>query len=137
MTCRSRRRSAGSRPISPGWSPRASSSASAISRGASRAGCLAMGGTFFEELGFYYVGPIDGHNLDQLIPVLENVRDAAEGPCLIHVVTQKGKGYAPAEASADKYHGVQKFDVVTGEQAKGAAGPPSYTSVFANALIEE
>jgi 1-deoxy-D-xylulose-5-phosphate synthase len=98
---------------------------------------LAMGGTLFEELGFYYVGPIDGHNLDQLIPVLENVRDAAEGPCLVHVVTQKGKGYAPAEASADKYHGVQKFNVVTGEQAKGAAGPPSYTNVFAQALIAE
>ena len=98
---------------------------------------MAMGGTFFEELGFYYVGPIDGHNLDQLIPVLENVRDAAEGPCLIHVVTQKGKGYAPAEQSADKYHGVQKFNVVTGEQAKGAAGPPSYTNVFAQALVAE
>ena len=91
----------------------------------------------FEELGFYYVGPIDGHNLDQLIPVLENVRDAAEGPCLVHVVTQKGKGYAPAEDSADKYHGVQKFNVVTGEQAKAAAGPPSYTDVFAKALIAE
>ncbi len=98
---------------------------------------MAMGGTLFEELGFYYVGPIDGHDLDQLVPVLENVRDAAEGPCLVHVVTQKGKGYAPAENSADKYHGVQKFNVVTGEQAKGAAGPPSYTSVFAKALIEE
>ncbi|MFA7595445.1 MAG: 1-deoxy-D-xylulose-5-phosphate synthase [Novosphingobium sp.] len=98
---------------------------------------MAMGGTLFEELGFYYVGPIDGHNLDQLIPVLENVRDAEEGPCLVHVVTQKGKGYAPAEASADKYHGVQKFDVITGEQVKGAAGPPSYTSVFARALIAE
>ena len=98
---------------------------------------MVMGGTLFEELGFYYVGPIDGHNLDQLIPVLENVRDADEGPCLIHVVTQKGKGYAPAEESADKYHGVQKFDVVTGEQAKAAAGPPSYTGVFAKALIAE
>ncbi|KRA80319.1 1-deoxy-D-xylulose-5-phosphate synthase [Altererythrobacter sp. Root672] len=98
---------------------------------------MAMGGTLFEELGFYYVGPIDGHDLDQLVPVLENVRDAAEGPCLIHVVTQKGKGYAPAENSADKYHGVQKFDVVTGEQTKSAGGPPSYTSVFAKALIEE
>ena len=98
---------------------------------------MAMGGTLFEELGFYYVGPVDGHNLDQLIPVLENVRDAAEGPCLVHVVTQKGKGYAPAEQSADKYHGVQKFNVVTGEQAKGAAGPPSYTNVFAQALIAE
>ncbi|MCK9540638.1 MAG: 1-deoxy-D-xylulose-5-phosphate synthase [Novosphingobium sp.] len=98
---------------------------------------MAMGGTLFEELGFYYVGPIDGHNLDQLIPILENVRDAAEGPCLIHVVTRKGKGYAPAEAAEDKYHGVQKFDVVTGEQAKSAAGPPSYTGVFAQALIAE
>jgi len=96
-----------------------------------------MGGTLFEELGFYYVGPIDGHDLDQLVPVLENVRDAAEGPCLVHVVTQKGKGYAPAENSADKYHGVVKFDVITGEQAKGAAGPPSYTGVFAKALIAE
>ncbi|MGC4250517.1 MAG: 1-deoxy-D-xylulose-5-phosphate synthase [Sphingobium sp.] len=98
---------------------------------------MAMGGTLFEELGFYYVGPIDGHNLDQLIPVLENVRDAAEGPCLIHVVTQKGKGYAPAEAAADKYHGVQKFDIITGAQAKAPPGPPSYTSVFAKALIAE
>ena len=98
---------------------------------------MAMGGTLFEELGFYYVGPIDGHNLDQLIPVLENVRDAAEGPCLVHVVTQKGKGYGPAEAAADKYHGVQKFDVITGEQAKSVAGPPSYTGVFAQALMAE
>jgi 1-deoxy-D-xylulose-5-phosphate synthase len=98
---------------------------------------MAMGGTLFEELGFYYVGPIDGHDLDQLIPVLENVRDAAEGPCLVHVVTRKGKGYGPAESSADKYHGVQKFDVITGEQAKSASGPPSYTSVFAKALIAE
>jgi 1-deoxy-D-xylulose-5-phosphate synthase len=98
---------------------------------------LAMGGTLFEELGFYYVGPIDGHNLDQLIPVLENVRDAAEGPCLVHVVTRKGKGYAPAEQSADKYHGVQKFDVITGEQVKSAGGPPSYTGVFAQALLAE
>jgi len=98
---------------------------------------MAMGGTLFEELGFYYVGPIDGHNLDQLIPVLENVRDAAEGPCLIHVVTKKGKGYAPAEAAADKYHGVQKFDVITGAQAKAPPGPPSYTSIFGKALIAE
>ncbi|WP_221791891.1 1-deoxy-D-xylulose-5-phosphate synthase [Aquisediminimonas sediminicola] len=98
---------------------------------------MAMGGTLFEELGFYYVGPVDGHNLDQLIPVLENVRDASEGPCLIHVVTQKGKGYAPAEAAEDKYHGVQKFDVVTGEQAKSPSGPPSYTNVFAKALMAE
>jgi 1-deoxy-D-xylulose-5-phosphate synthase len=98
---------------------------------------MATGGTLFEELGFYYVGPIDGHNLDHLIPVLENVRDAAEGPCLIHVVTKKGKGYAPAENAADKYHGVQKFDVVTGAQAKAPPGPPSYTSVFGRALIAE
>jgi 1-deoxy-D-xylulose-5-phosphate synthase len=97
---------------------------------------LAMGGTLFEELGFYYVGPIDGHDLDQLVPVLENVRDAAEGPCLIHVVTQKGKGYAPAENSADKYHGVQKFNVVTGEQTKGAAGPPAYQNVFGETLAK-
>ncbi|MFC3098308.1 1-deoxy-D-xylulose-5-phosphate synthase [Alteraurantiacibacter palmitatis] len=97
---------------------------------------MAMGGTLFEELGFYYVGPIDGHDLDQLIPVLENVRDAAEGPCLIHVVTQKGKGYAPAEASADKYHGVQKFDVITGEQKKGPAGPPAYQNVFGETLAK-
>ena len=98
---------------------------------------MAMGGTLFEELGFYYVGPIDGHNLDQLIPVLENVRDAAEGPCLVHVVTKKGKGYAPAEASADKYHGVQKFDVITGAQAKAPAGPPQYQNVFGEALARE
>jgi 1-deoxy-D-xylulose-5-phosphate synthase len=95
---------------------------------------MAMGGTLFEELGFYYVGPIDGHDLDQLVPVLENVRDAAEGPCLIHVVTQKGKGYAPAENSADKYHGVVKFDVVTGEQKKSAGGPPAYQNVFGDTL---
>ncbi|UVO54596.1 1-deoxy-D-xylulose-5-phosphate synthase [Sphingomonas sp. SUN039] len=97
---------------------------------------MAMGGTLFEELGFYYVGPIDGHNLEQLIPVLENVRDAAEGPCLIHVVTQKGKGYGPAEASADKYHGVQKFDVVSGVQAKAPPGPPSYQNVFGETLAK-
>ena len=96
-----------------------------------------MGGTLFEELGFYYVGPIDGHNLDHLIPVLENVRDNNTGPTLVHVVTQKGKGYAPAEASADKFHGVSKFNVLTGEQKKVAAGPPSYTKVFAEALIAE
>ena len=98
---------------------------------------MAMGGTLFEELGFYYVGPIDGHDLEQLVPVLENIRDAAEGPCLIHVVTKKGKGYVPAEESADKYHGVQKFDVVTGEQVKSAGGPPSYTGVFAKQLMAE
>jgi 1-deoxy-D-xylulose-5-phosphate synthase len=98
---------------------------------------MAIGGTLFEELGFYYVGPIDGHNLDHLIPVLENVRDAAEGPILIHVVTKKGHGYAPAEKAPDKYHGVQKFDVITGEQAKAEPGPPSYTAVFAKALLAE
>jgi 1-deoxy-D-xylulose-5-phosphate synthase len=94
------------------------------------------GGTLFEELGFYYVGPIDGHNLDHLLPVLRNVRDAESGPVLVHVVTQKGKGYAPAEASADKYHGVVRFDPVTGQQAKAPANAPSYTGVFANALIK-
>ena len=97
---------------------------------------MAMGGTLFEELGFYYVGPIDGHNLEHLIPVLENVRDAAEGPCLIHVVTKKGHGYAPAEAAADKYHGVQKFDVVTGTQVKAPPGPPSYQNVFGDTLAK-
>lgn len=97
---------------------------------------MAMGGTLFEELGFYYVGPIDGHNLEHLIPVLENVRDAAQGPCLIHVVTKKGHGYAPAEAAADKYHGVQKFDVVTGAQVKAPPGPPSYQNVFGDTLAK-
>jgi len=96
------------------------------------------GGTLFEELGFFYVGPIDGHNLDHLLPVLKNVRDSADqGPVLVHVVTQKGRGYPPAEAAADKYHGVVKFDVATGAQVKGKAGAPSYTSVFAKALIAE
>jgi 1-deoxy-D-xylulose-5-phosphate synthase len=98
---------------------------------------LLTGGTLFEELGIYYVGPIDGHNLDHLLPVLRNVRDAGVGPVLIHCVTQKGKGYEPAEASADKYHGVTKFNVVTGAQDKGKAGPPSYTKVFAQSLIAE
>jgi 1-deoxy-D-xylulose-5-phosphate synthase len=98
---------------------------------------LAVGGTLFEELGFYYVGPIDGHNLDHLIPVLENVRDMKNGPVLIHAVTKKGKGYAPAEASADKYHGVVKFNVLTGEQSKSASKAPSYTKVYAEALIAE
>ncbi|MBB5684689.1 1-deoxy-D-xylulose-5-phosphate synthase [Sphingobium boeckii] len=97
---------------------------------------MAMGGTLFEELGFYYVGPVDGHNLDQLIPVLENVRDAEQGPILVHVVTQKGKGYAPAEAAADKYHGVQKFDVITGTQDKAPPGPPSYQNVFGETLAK-
>ncbi|MDE2578987.1 MAG: 1-deoxy-D-xylulose-5-phosphate synthase [Hyphomicrobiales bacterium] len=95
------------------------------------------GGTLFEEMGFYYVGPIDGHNLDHLLPVLKNVRDMPSGPVLVHVVTQKGKGYAPAEASADKYHGVTTFDVVTGAQAKPKANAPSYTRVFADSLIQE
>ena len=96
------------------------------------------GGTLFEELGFYYVGPIDGHNFDHLLPVLRNVRNMRNGPILVHVVTQKGKGYGPAEISADKFHGVGKFNVVTGAQEAQAAGtPPSYTKVFANALIEE
>jgi 1-deoxy-D-xylulose-5-phosphate synthase len=95
-------------------------------------------GTLFEELGFYYVGPIDGHNLDHLIPVLENLRDSEEKkPVLVHVVTRKGKGYAPAEASADKYHGVVKFNVLTGEQNKSSAKAPSYTKVYAEALIAE
>jgi 1-deoxy-D-xylulose-5-phosphate synthase len=95
------------------------------------------GGTLFDELGFYYVGPVDGHDVRALVEVLENVRDADIGPMLVHVVTKKGKGYAPAENSADKYHGVVKFDVVSGEQAKAAAGAPSYTSVYAKALIGE
>src|SRR5690554_3646330 len=95
------------------------------------------GGTLFEELGFYYVGPIDGHNLDHLLPVLQNVRDAEEGPILVHVVTKKGKGYPPAEDSADKYHGVGKFNVITGAQAKAPSNAPSYTSVFASSLIAE
>ena len=95
------------------------------------------GGTLFEELGFYYVGPIDGHNLDHLVPILENVRDAGTGPILVHVVTRKGKGYAPAENSADKYHGVSKFNVITGAQAKAPSNAPSYTSIFASSLIAE
>jgi 1-deoxy-D-xylulose-5-phosphate synthase len=99
---------------------------------------LVTGGTLFEELGFYYVGPVDGHNLDHLLPVLENLRDDREpGPVLLHVVTRKGHGYGPAERSADKYHGVGKFDVVTGEQVKAKANAPSYTGVFAKSLIRE
>ncbi len=97
---------------------------------------MVTGGTLFEELGFYYVGPIDGHNLDHLLPVLENVRDTSEGPVLIHVVTEKGKGYAPAENSADKYHGVPKFNVITGEKSKSAAGPPAYQDVFGLTLAK-
>jgi 1-deoxy-D-xylulose-5-phosphate synthase len=95
---------------------------------------FAMGGTLFEELGFYYIGPIDGHDLDALIPILENVKAMAPEPVLVHVVTRKGKGYDPAENSADKYHGVSKFSVITGEQAKGAAGPPAYQKVFGQVL---
>jgi len=98
---------------------------------------LWQGGTWFEELGFYYVGPIDGHNFDHLLPVLKNVRDAKQGPILVHVVTKKGKGYAPAEASDDKYHGVAKFNVVTGAQVKPKPNAPSYTKVFAQSLIAE
>jgi len=99
---------------------------------------MLTGGTLFEEMGFYYVGPIDGHNLDHLLPVLRNVREAEEhGPILLHVITQKGRGYAPAEAAADKLHAVSKFNVITGEQAKAPPGPPTYTRVFADALIAE
>lgn len=97
---------------------------------------MVTGGTLFEELGFYYVGPIDGHDLDHLIPVLENVRDSEQGPILVHVVTKKGKGYAPAENSADKYHGVAKFDVITGEQKKSTGGPPNYQNVFGDTLAK-
>jgi len=99
---------------------------------------MVTGGTLFEELGFFYVGPIDGHNLDHLLPVLKNVRDfKTPGPVLVHVVTQKGHGYAPAEEAADKHHGVGKFDVVTGEQVSAQSNAPSYTKVFAKALVEE
>ena len=98
---------------------------------------LVTGGTLFEELGFFYIGPIDGHNLDHLLPVLKNVRDTREGPVLVHVVTQKGKGYAPAEASSDKYHGVVKFDVTTGKQDKPKSNAPSYTKVFGESLVKE
>ena len=96
------------------------------------------GGTLFDELGFYYVGPVDGHNLDHLLPILKNARDSdLDKPILVHVVTKKGKGYAPAEASADKYHGVVKFDVITGKQSKPVANAPQYTAVFAKALLAE
>jgi 1-deoxy-D-xylulose-5-phosphate synthase len=98
---------------------------------------IMSGGIWFEELGFYYVGPIDGHDLDQLLPVLKNCRDAEQAPILLHVLTKKGKGYGPAEASADKYHGVAKFDVVTGAQVKPKTVAPSYTKVFANSLVAE
>ncbi len=98
---------------------------------------MVTGGTLFEELGFYYVGPIDGHNLDQLLPVLRNVRDAKNGPIIVHCRTQKGKGYEPAERSADRYHGVVKFDVATGAQAKTKSNAPSYTKVFGESLVKE
>jgi 1-deoxy-D-xylulose-5-phosphate synthase len=99
---------------------------------------MATGGTLFEELGFYYVGPVDGHDLDQLLPILKNIHEEKEsGPVLLHVVTQKGHGYAPAEEADDKYHGVTKFDVATGQQKKTAASAPSYTQVFADALVKE
>ncbi|HYW61473.1 MAG TPA: 1-deoxy-D-xylulose-5-phosphate synthase [Xanthobacteraceae bacterium] len=100
-------------------------------------GMMMGGGTLFEDLGFYYVGPIDGHNIDHLLPVLRNVRHADNGPILVHVVTQKGKGYAPAEKSADKYHGVVKFDVATGAQAKAKSNAPAYQKVFGESLIKE
>jgi 1-deoxy-D-xylulose-5-phosphate synthase len=109
----------------------------AITRAVEHARGYVTGGTMFEEMGFYHIGPIDGHSFDHLLPVLRNVRDNAKGPVLIHVVTQKGKGYAPAEAAADKYHGVNKFDVITGAQAKAKPNAPSYTSVFADALVQE
>ncbi|MBB4198574.1 1-deoxy-D-xylulose-5-phosphate synthase [Rhodoblastus sphagnicola] len=110
----------------------------ALTRAVEHARTYVTGGTLFEELGFYYVGPIDGHNLDHLLPILKNVRDADPGgPVLLHVVTQKGKGYPPAEAAADKYHGVNKFDVVTGAQIKPKANAPSFTKVFGQALAKE
>jgi 1-deoxy-D-xylulose-5-phosphate synthase len=109
----------------------------AVTRAVEHARGYVTGGTMFEELGFYHIGPIDGHNVEHLVPVLRNVRDNIEGPVLIHVMTKKGKGYAPAEASADKYHGVNKFDVITGAQAKAPANAPSYTRVFADSLIQE
>lgn len=109
----------------------------AITRAVEHARGYVTGGTMFEEMGFYHIGPIDGHSFDHLLPVLRNVRDNANGPVLIHVVTQKGKGYAPAEAAADKYHGVNKFDVITGTQAKVKPNAPSYTNVFAETLVQE
>ena len=109
----------------------------AITRAVEHARGYMTGGTLFEEMGFFHIGPIDGHNLEHLVPVLKNVRDNANGPVLIHVVTQKGKGYPPAEAAPDKYHGVSKFDVITGAQAKAPANAPSYTKVFAESLVQE
>ncbi|TCL96446.1 1-deoxy-D-xylulose-5-phosphate synthase [Rhizobium sp. PP-WC-2G-219] len=109
----------------------------AITRAVEHARGYVTGGTLFEEMGFYHIGPIDGHSFEHLLPVLRNVRDNAHGPVLIHVVTQKGKGYAPAEAAADKYHGVNTFDVITGAQAKAKPNAPSYTAVFAETLVQE
>ncbi len=109
----------------------------AITRAVEHARGYVTGGTMFEEMGFYHIGPIDGHSFEHLLPVLRNVRDNGKGPVLIHVVTQKGKGYAPAEAAADKYHGVNKFDVITGTQAKAKPNAPSYTAVFGEALVQE
>ncbi|KFB10765.1 1-deoxy-D-xylulose-5-phosphate synthase [Nitratireductor basaltis] len=109
----------------------------AITRAVEHARGYVTGGTLFEEMGFFHIGPIDGHNMEHLVPVLKNVRDHGQGPVLIHVVTQKGKGYPPAEAAADKYHGVSKFDVITGAQAKAPSNAPAYTKVFAQALQEE
>jgi 1-deoxy-D-xylulose-5-phosphate synthase len=109
----------------------------AIKRAVEHARGYVTGGTMFEELGFYHIGPIDGHNLEHLIPVLKNVRDNGDGPVLIHIITKKGKGYGPAEEAEDKYHGVNKFDVVTGAQAKAPANAPAYTRVFAESLVEE
>ncbi|MEZ5782210.1 MAG: 1-deoxy-D-xylulose-5-phosphate synthase [Rhizobiaceae bacterium] len=109
----------------------------AVTRAVEHARGYVTGGTLFEELGFYHIGPIDGHNLEHLIPVLKNVRDNGDGPVLIHIVTKKGKGYAPAEEASDKYHGVNKFDVITGAQAKAPANAPAYTRVFAESLVQE
>ncbi|UDF30539.1 UNVERIFIED_ORG: 1-deoxy-D-xylulose-5-phosphate synthase [Roseateles sp. XES5] len=109
----------------------------AITRAVEHARGYMTGGTLFEEMGFYHIGPIDGHSFEHLLPVLRNVRDNSKGPVLIHVVTQKGKGYPPAEAAADKYHGVNTFDVITGTQAKAKPNAPAYTSVFADALVQE
>lgn len=109
----------------------------AITRAVEHARGYVTGGTMFEELGFYHIGPIDGHDFNHLVPVLRNVRDHAQGPVLIHVVTKKGKGYAPAEAAADKYHGVNKFNVITGAQAKAPSNAPSYTKVFGQSLVQE
>ncbi|MFY8112752.1 MAG: 1-deoxy-D-xylulose-5-phosphate synthase [Rhabdaerophilum sp.] len=108
-----------------------------ITRAIEHARSYLTGGTLFDQLGLYYVGPVDGHDLDHLVPILRNIRDADQGPILLHVITQKGKGYAPAEASADKYHGVVKFDVATGAQEKPKAAAPSYTKVFGQSLVKE